>query len=71
MNGKRVTLKDQCIVTMEGIYEKLRACENATCKKSSGGRRGGKSASAGQVDIATNADGLEQARNNVMDVDRR
>jgi hypothetical protein len=70
MTGKHVVLKTQCIITTEEIYEKLKACEKAAReKKSSGGRGHGKSASVGLVDIATNAEELEQARNDVIGAD--
>ena len=32
-SGKRVLLKDQTIITTEGIYEQVKACEEATNKK--------------------------------------
>ena len=67
LTSKYVVLKDQCIITTEEIYEKLQACEKATYeRKTSSGRGQGKSASARAMDIATDGEGSEQVRNNVI-----
>ena len=60
--GKRVCLKDQCIITTEELYAKLQRCEQTTAeKKASKGHRRVDSALATLRDIATNEEESEQA----------
>ena len=69
--GKRVCLKDQCIITTEELYAKLQRCEQTTAeKKASKGHRRVDSALATLRDIAANEEESEQAWNDVIWPDR-
>ena len=70
MTGKRVVLKNQCIITIEVLYKKLEECEQAThAKKALGGCRQGKTASAVPMVITTNGEESEQVGNDMIGVD--
>ena len=66
-SGKRVLLKDQTVITTEGIYEQVKACEEATNKKRcTKGHTKRKSGLQVALNSANDAQRKEEARDVVM-----